>query len=305
MDIPEEVRRRVALQGPEGAAWAAGLEALVARLALAWGLEVGPVLAGGSGGLVLSVTAGARPAVLKIPAPWLDPDRRQLAVLAAAKGRAYAELLAHDAASGALLVEALGAPLSGLGWSVEDQIATLCAVLKAAWAAPPAPGLLAGDAKAAELAGFIARVWEEQGRPWPAALIDHALALCAARRAAFDLRSAVTGHGDAHGANLLQVPGTERDFKFVDPEGLLIEPAYDLGVLLRGWPDDLLAGGDPLGRGRARCAELARLTGVDAQAIWEWGSIEMTSTGLHLRELGWAEEAAKYEAVARAWAGGI
>ena len=88
--------------------------------------------------------------------------------------------------------------------------------------------------------------------------------------------------------------------KFVDPDGLFADPAYDLGILMRGWNDDLLAG-DALALGRARCALLAALTGVDEEPIWQWGFIERVSTGLLLTQLG-LPDARDTLAIAEHWA---
>jgi streptomycin 6-kinase len=63
-------------------------------------------------------------------------------------------------------------------------------------------------------------------------------------------------------------------FKLVDPDGLLTEPEYDLGVLMREDPLDL--GDDP----PARARWLAARTGLDPTAVWEWGVVERVSTGL-------------------------
>jgi streptomycin 6-kinase len=130
-----------------------------------------------------------------------------------------------------------------------------------------------------------------------------ALAFAAARRAAFAPHTAVLAHGDAHAGNLLlaSAEGEPRRYKFVDPEGLFIERAYDLAIPMREWGTELLEG-NPLALGHRRCALLARLTGVEPEAIWQWGFIERVSTGLHLRELGWEAESREYLAVAEAWA---
>jgi streptomycin 6-kinase len=56
--------------------------------------------------------------------------------------------------------------------------------------------------------------------------------------AAHDDERAVLVHGDVHEWNALQAPGG--GFKLVDPDGLVAEPEYDLGVLMRedrGPPD--------------------------------------------------------------------
>ena len=97
---------------------------------------------------------------------------------------------------------------------------------------------------------------------------------CAGRRAAAsDPARAVLVHGDVHRWNALQA--SDGSFKLVDPDGLLAEREYDLGIVMREDPADLMEG-DPMARAR----RLAALTGLDAQAIWEWGVVERVSTGL-------------------------
>ena len=136
--------------------------------------------------------------------------------------------------------------------------------------------------------------WEELGRPCSEKTVDHALA-CAVRRAqAHRDERAVLVHGDVHQLNALQDDG---GFKLIDPDGLLAEAEYDLGVFMRGDPVELL-GGDPAGRARW----LAARTGLDLVAIWEWGVVERLSTGLlctriHLQPLG-RDTLAAAEAVA-------
>jgi streptomycin 6-kinase len=102
--------------------------------------------------------------------------------------------------------------------------------------------------------------------------VDHALA-CAGRRArAYDPARALLVHGDVHQWNALAAGD---GFKLVDPDGLVAEPEYDLGIVMREDPVELLTG-DPMDRARG----LAARTGLDAEAIWEWGVVERVSTGL-------------------------
>jgi streptomycin 6-kinase len=115
-----------------------------------------------------------------------------------------------------------------------------------------------------------------------------ALSYAQARASAFTPESAVLVHGDAHNGNTFQsLAGTAKSlssFKFIDPDGLIAEGAYDLGVLMREWIDELLA--DPVRRGRERCAYLSHLTSMEMQAIWQWGFIQSVSTGLFLLQTG-------------------
>jgi streptomycin 6-kinase len=120
------------------------------------------------------------------------------------------------------------------------------------------------------------------------------------RGRAHDPAAAVLAHGDAHAWNTLMVPDSEpHRFKFIDPDGLFIERGYDLGISMRGWSGELLAG-DPVLLGGRRCLKLAQLTGVDPQPIWQWGFIERVSTGLVLTQLG-LSEGHECLAVADAW----
>ena len=72
-------------------------------------------------------------------------------------------------------------------------------------------------------------------------------------------------HGGVHQLNALQSDG---GFRLIDPDGLLAEAEYDLGVLMRGDPVEL-PGGGPAGRARW----LAARTGLDLAAIGERGVV--------------------------------
>lgn len=131
-----------------------------------------------------------------------------------------------------------------------------------------------GATKASWLADFVPTVWEDLGQPCSAAAVERAVNYAAERAARFDPEGAVLIHGDAHAHNLLQVPGSLDDtanFRLIDPEGLVSEPAHDLGVMLRAWNEELLAH-DTAGMAYLRCRHLALLTGVNPEAVWQWRS---------------------------------
>jgi streptomycin 6-kinase len=80
------------------------------------------------------------------------------------------------------------------------------------------------------MADFISATWEELDHPCSERAVDHALA-CAGRRAdAHREERAVLVHGDVHQWNALEA---QVGFKLVDPDGLLAEPEYDLGIIMR------------------------------------------------------------------------
>ena len=138
MIVPLVVRQRAGHLGAAGEAWLAGLGELVADLERRWSITVGEPIAGGSAAYVARArTADGRDAVLKLEPP--DPDLHtagQVRTLEAARGDGYAMLLAHDLEHRALLLEALGAPLSGLGLPPERQMEILCALLVRAGGCP-------------------------------------------------------------------------------------------------------------------------------------------------------------------------
>jgi streptomycin 6-kinase len=140
------------------------------------------------------------------------------------------------------------------------------------WRPAPECGLPSGADKGRWLAQFITTLWEELAHPCSERAIDHALACAARRVAAHDDERAVLVHGDVHQWNTLQ---SDDGFKLVDPDGLRADAAYDMGIVMREDPLELLDG-DP----RQRARWLAVRTGLNVDAIWEWGVVERVSTGL-------------------------
>jgi streptomycin 6-kinase len=301
-ELPPKVVRNVAAMGESGAAWLTRLPALVAELQGRWGVTIGRTMPNATEAYVAETTSSqGETTVLKIPTPGGDRARRELGVLLAADGRGYVRLLQHDPASGAMLLERLGPQLFQLGYPIERQIEIICATLQDARRPPPPDlPLMTGAQKADSLADAVRSISPRFAGACSAQTVEAALRFAAQRRAAFDPATAVLGHGDAHCWNTLQDPAAG-GFKFVDPEGLFIEPAHDLSISLREWSDDVLAG-DPVERGRARCALLSRLTGVDPTPIWQWGLLENLVNGLLYLDVGAPDDAAPFLAVAEAWA---
>jgi streptomycin 6-kinase len=188
-----------------------------------------------------------------------------------ASGEGCARLLACDLERDALLLERLGPSLFQLGLPLEKRHEILCATAARLWRPAAGSGLPTGAEKGRWLVDSITSSWQDLGRPCSERAIDQALACAARRIAAHDDERAVLVHGDVHQWNALRA---DVGFKLVDPDGLLAEAEYDLGILMREDPAEL----DEDGHGRARW--LARRTGLDAAAIWEWGAVERVSTGL-------------------------
>jgi streptomycin 6-kinase len=220
-----------------------------------------------------AVLEDGTPAVLKLLVPGdVDAARLEAAVLARCAGEGCVTLLRSDIARGALLLERLGPPLHDLGLPAERRHEILCDTARKVWRPAADLGLPTGAEKAQMLAAWIVEWWEELGRPCARRAIEHALSCAERRRSAYDPARSVLVHGDVHEWNALS---TVDGFKLVDPDGLLAEPEYDLGIIMREDPLELTER-DPW----ARAELLAARSGLDAVAIWEWGVVERVSTGL-------------------------
>jgi streptomycin 6-kinase len=298
VQVPVLVRQRVMHLGQRGERWLAELPDVIAYLERTWSITVGQALAGGTGSYVAPArTAEGGDAILKIAIPEVG-FAGEVRVLASAQGHGYVRLLAYDREREAMLLEALGSPMAPLALPPEQKIVLLCQMLRQAWQAPRPAGLVVtlGDEKAGQLTRMVSSVWEELDHPCSERVANTALQYAERRAAAFDLERCVVVHGDPHPWNALQVlaprVGAEAGFVFVDPVGFLADPAYDLGVVLRDWCEQLLATGAAGGMGSARalahryCALLSAQTGIEETAIWEWGFLERVSSGLYCLELG-------------------
>lgn len=270
--VPEVVRNKAL--AADASAWLDALPTLIADLEQDWAVSVGRVYEDATEAFVAEATqADGTEVVVKILIPRdFDAANHEITALRLADGRGCVRLLDADAERNALLLEKLGPSLHELGYAIERRHDVLCAVAAEMWRPAPRSGLPTGADKGRSLIAFLTATWTELDRPCSEAAVDHAVACAERRIAAHDSERAVLVHGDVHQRNALRA----RDgFKLVDPDGLLAEAEYDLGVIMREDSSDLLDG-DPHERAR----RLAARSGLDADAIWEWGVVERVSTGL-------------------------
>jgi streptomycin 6-kinase len=254
--------------------WLADLPGLVAQLEDEWSIVVGPSYDDATEAFVAEATLDdGRRAVLKLIVPRVgDAAVNEITVLRLTDGVGCVRLLRESTGRGALLLERLGPSLSDLALPIGRRHEILCSVAEGVWRPAPGCGLPTGAEKGRWLVDFITTAWEELNRPCSERAVDHALACAARRISAHDDERAVLVHGDVHQWNTLQA---DHGFKLVDPDGLLAEAEYDMGIVMREDPRPLLGGGAD-----ERARWLARRTGLDATAIGEWGVVERVSTGL-------------------------
>ncbi len=272
IEIPAVVRNKAIAVG--ALRWLDDLGLLIDNIERDWDLRIGRVFPDASEALVAEATLhDGSGVVLKLIVPRdSDAARHEITVLQLANGEGCAQLLRSDEARGALLLERLGPSLHDLGLPLAQRLEILVEAAAKVWRPAAGADLPTGAEKGRWLGEFITKMSEALDHPCSERAVEHALA-CAARRIdAHDDERSVLVHGDVHEWNALQAAD---GYKLVDPDGLLAEAEYDLGVLMREDPVDLLCG-DPFGRARW----LAVRSGLDATAIWEWGVAERVSTGL-------------------------
>jgi streptomycin 6-kinase len=283
IDIPAIVRSKAVASGAHE--WLDRLPELVASIEHDWGLKVGRVYPDGTEALVTEAQLhDGTDAVLKLMIDRAgDHARHEITVLRLANGEGCAQLLRYDEGRGALLLERLGRSLHELHLPIEARHEILCATASRLWRPAPNCGLPTGAWKGRWLIDEIVAMWEQLDRPCSEKAIDYAVRCANNRIAAHDDERSVLVHGDVHEWNVLESMSSTAAtrYKLVDPDGLLAEPEYDLGIIMREDPVELRTA-DPQQRARW----LAKRCNLDATAIWEWGVVERVSTGLLCSKIG-------------------
>ena len=185
-------------------------------------------------------------------------------------GRGAARLVQADAGVGALLLERLepGTPLLSLCES-DDGAATSAAasVMRKLWR--PAPAAHSFPTVADWGRGFL-RLRERFGGgtgPLPRGLVEEAESLFA--ELLESSAEPVLLHGDLHHGNVL---AAARDrWLAIDPKGLVGEPAYEVGALLRNPLPQLFRWPQPVRASERRIARLSEELGIERARVRGWG----------------------------------
>jgi streptomycin 6-kinase len=279
--VPESLARTaIELHGEAGAAWLSRLPAIIAACARQWSVTLGRPFPNLRFNFAAPATrADGRPVVVKV----CFPDREfftEAEALRLFDGRGATRLLAADLEQGALLLERLepGTPLSALP---DDEAATTIAAHVMRQLRRPVPPEHAFPSVADWGRGF-ARLRAGCGGasgPLPAGLFDRAEHLFA------DLVDSMAEpmllHGDLHHMNILAAQ--RQPWLAIDPKGVVGEPAYETGALLRNptprlltmpRPDWVMARrldrlAEELRFDRARLRDWALAQAVLA-AVWSW-----------------------------------
>lgn len=254
-----------------GAAWLANLPVLLDECAQRFGLTVDRPDWVLSFNVVLPATlADGTPAVLKLGVP-----NRELATEAAALahygGQGAARLLYAEPERGILLLERvlLGTPLVDLGDDVADddrRTRIAAQVMQTLWRPAPPEQPFPTVHDWAEGMDRLRTTFDGGTGPFPARLVERAEAHF--RDLLADQAAPVVLHGDLHHWNILAGPGGS--WLAIDPKGVVGEPAYEVGALLRNpfpRPEQMV---DLAAIQSRRIAILCEMLGMDPQRLRAW-----------------------------------
>jgi streptomycin 6-kinase len=265
VDIPADfIRTTKEVHGEAGERWLEQLPGLLAACARRWSLKILPPFAGLSYNYVApAVRLNGAEVILKAGVP----NRELLAEIAALEwyaGRGAVQLLAADPEKGLLLLERLrpGAMLVELD---DDKQATAIAaqVMRRLWRPAPPGHHFPTIADWAAGLGRLRDEFDGGAGPFPARLVSMAEGLFTELIASQG--EPVLLHGDLHHYNILAAE--RQPWLAIDPKGLVGEPEYEVGALLRNPSPQMSTNGRILAR---RLDQLAAELGFDRARLAGW-----------------------------------
>ena len=267
MEIQAEFAQRMREVYPEkGQAWLDRLPEKIRELEERWAIRVAEPFPGLTYNYVAPATRrDGAVAVLKLGVP--NPElRSEAATLRLDGGRGYARLLEADEQVAALLLERV-IPGTALVELADDDEATRVAasVMKRIWRrAPDGSSFPTVGDWARGMARLRARFNGATG-PFDRELVEEAERLYS--QLLPTMSEPVVLHGDLHHMNILR---GESDWLAIDPKGVVGEPVYEVGALLRNPFPEILSWPNAKDTFRRRVGILSEELGFDPRRIRDW-----------------------------------
>lgn len=256
------------LHGDAAEPWLTGLPLVLAVCAERWSLQLLPPFPNlGASFLAPALAPDGTSLVIKAGLPS-DALQEEITALKVFAGEGAVRLIDADPALGVLLLERLepGTPLAELS---DDAEATSQAaeVMRRLWR--PVPPKTALPTVADWGAGFrrLRHRYHGGTGPVPADIVTAAEDAFAELLGS--MSAAVVLHGDLHHHNVLAA--RRAPWLAVDPKGVVGEPAYEAGALLRNPRPTLLAASDPRRLLRRRLDQLTVELALDRDRLQQWG----------------------------------
>lgn len=263
------IRRITGIFGPDGALWLERLPTLLAEIAGRWGLTLGPPFELSYNYVAPVERADGTRAVLKLGVARRPGLLSEIDALRHYAGRGACRLLAADETLGAMLLERLHPGHTMVAFAeADDEAATraVAQVMDRLWAPPPRDHRYRSvDDWAHSLAELRTHYGGTTG-PFPAALVDRAESLFTELLAS--QAAPVVLHGDLHHLNILAAGPDE--WRAIDPQGVVGEPAYEIGAFMRNPAPGIGSWADLPRVLERRIAIFAETLGLDRQRIHGW-----------------------------------
>ncbi len=257
----------------QGAEWLERLPAILEETAERWSLEILPPVPNLTFNYVAPVIrADGTEAVLKVGV--LHPELyTEIEALRVYDGRGSVRLLQADTERGVFLLERLspGTTLTTLANDKDDEKATsiLAGVMRGLWREPPAPNLFPKVEDWHKDLEGLRKEFNGGTGPFPVALVEEA------ERLEVELFASsapyVLLHGDLHHDNILAGRDT---WLAIDPKGILGEPAYEVGSLLRNLWQDQHALSNPQQLLTRRVYQLSEELSIERERIRAWAVVQ-------------------------------
>lgn len=280
--LPEKFVRTVrATFGERGESWLERLPILLDECEARWTLTLLPAFPNLSFNYVAPVVcADGTEAVLKVGIPHAE-FTSEIAALRFYDGRASVRMLDADAMQGVLLLERLrpGTVLTTLADDLQDSEATSIAagVMRGLWrpitleqnAALPTPFPTVND----WMQGLRRMKAHFEGNGMlPSLILEEAWTLSEELLASMD--APVLLHGDLHHDNILSSAASITTWRAIDPKGVIGEPAYEVGALMRNLWTNRHSLNDPAALIVRRVWQLSEELGFDRARVRGWGIVQ-------------------------------
>jgi streptomycin 6-kinase len=265
--IPDEfAHKMIALAGAEGHAWIDRLPSILAACEQRWGLTIGLPFDLSFNYVAPAIRSDGTPVVVKAFLP--NGETSQVEALRLFDGHGMVRLLSWDPDDEVMLLERLR-PGTLLSTEEDDEKVTSIAasVMRQIWRTVP-PGHTFPTVS--DWGKGFARLRQHYGGgcgPFPVALLEEAETLFSELNAS--IAEPVLLHGDLHHENIL---AAEREpWLAIDPKGVVGEPAYETGALLRNQLSVVLKAPQPDRVMARRVDQLSDELDIDRARVRGWG----------------------------------
>jgi streptomycin 6-kinase len=266
-EIPAKfIQQMLVFHGAKGQEWIDRLPAILAACERRWGLTIGAPFSNLSFHYVTSATSrDGEPVVVKACSPTGEFPK-EMEAIRLFDGHGMAQLLAFDADDEVMVLECLlPGTLLKMVKDDEQAMSGAASVMKQLWRPVPAGAPFPTVQDWGK--GFIRLRQHYNGGhgPFPKALLEQAERLFAELETS--MAEPVLLHGDLHQENILAAQ--RYPWLAIDPKGLIGEPAYEIGALLRNnLPLEMSSQKRVLAR---RIDQLAAELRLDRERIRGWG----------------------------------